>query len=110
MSDITITNNALNQIGVPSITNWSDETNERKVAEGMYSVSRDALLRMHTWGFATTRVALSLIGAVSIGTGNRFTLPSDCLRVVELVDSISSYTIEGRELITVDSTSSIKYM
>ena len=89
MSDITITNDALNQIGVPSITDWTDETKERKVAQTMYTVARDALLRMHTWGFATKRVALALVDPVTVGTGNRFTLPSDCLRVVELVGSVS---------------------
>ena len=110
MSDITITNDALNQIGVPSITDWTDETNERKVAQTMYAVARDALLRMHTWGFATKRVALALVDPVTVGTGNRFTLPSDCLRVVELVGSVSSYSIEGRELITADGAASIKYI
>lgn len=111
MSDVTIVNNALTQIGIPTITTLSDNVDSAKAANVIYAESRDAVLRMLAWGFATKRALnITLAGTVAAGTGNRFTLPSDCLRVLELIGSTSDYKIEGRELVTPDATASIKYI
>ena len=115
MADIDLINDALLQLGVPSIT-FGEYTTPTlpasKVANQIYARARDAVLRMHTWGFATYRATLSLAGAVSQGAGNRFTLPSNpyCLRVVDMFDTAAEWRIEGRELIAPDTTAKIRFI
>lgn len=115
MADVDLVNDALLQIGVASITAGELATptlQASKVANQVYAQARDAVLRMHTWGFATYRATLSLVGAVSQGVGNRFTLPASpyCLRVQDMFDTTAEWRVEGRELITPDATAKIRFI
>ena len=109
-NDISIINEALALIGVPSIATLQDNINAAKVASQMYGTARDALLRMHTWGFATQRAALTEDTAPAFGTEKRYLLPTGCLRVVELYSTTTSWTIEGMWLLTDDASAQIKYI
>lgn len=109
-TSVAIINDSLALIGVPAITALSDPINSAKVANQIYVQSRDAVLRMHTWGFATKRATLSLIGSASFGTEKRYTLPSGCLRVVELYNSTSDWKMESGEFLTPDASAQIKYI
>lgn len=107
---IEIVNEALAQIGVESITALSDPTNTAKVASLMYPSARDAVLRMHTWGFATRRAQLTQSGITAFGNENRFSLPVGYLRIVELYNSTYAWRIENGELLTMDSAAYVKYI
>ena len=115
MADLDLINDALLQIGVASITTGEltvPTLPASKVANQVYARARDAVLRMHTWGFATYRATLSLVGAVSQGTGNKFTLPASpyCLRVVDMFDTTAEWRVESRELITPDGAAKIRFI
>src|SRR3990167_183231 len=110
MSEITIVNEALALIGVPSIASFSENINPAKVANIMYPTSRDTILRMHTCGFATRRATSSSSTAAIFGTEQRHTLPANCIRVVELYGTTLPWKIENGEILVDDININIKYI
>lgn len=69
-SNIVICNSALTAIGTRRITSLSDPSREARVCNDNYDLCRLAVLRMHPWNFAATKVILSstpITGAVTSG-------------------------------------------
>ena len=100
-SDIQICNNALLRLGASTITSFDDGTTAANACNQVYEQVRDALLRMHTWNFALTRVALAADSAApSFEYSYQYTLPSDFIRVQEIYQQNGPYRIEGQKLVT----------
>lgn len=86
-SEVDICNLALLDCGAAFITSLSEDSVEAKTCALLYPLTRDKLLREHKWNFATKTVSPS---AVSGGYGRytkAFQMPSDCVRVVGMVDN-----------------------
>ncbi len=78
----------------------------------VYDLIRQELLRSHPWNFAVKRNG-SLAQDVDAPESEfqySYTLPSDCLKVIKLINNQSSYVIEGRKLLTDDASVSMKYI
>lgn len=60
-----------------------------------YPIARDALLEMHTWGFATTRVALALTTSITSAWQYAYSPPSNVLNYLEILDPavVDEYTV-----------------
>lgn len=88
-SEVSIANLALAHIGDTATVASLDPPEGSAQAEHcatFYPVARDALLEMHPWGFATRRIALAGLTAESIPEWNyAYAIPSDCVRVVEVL-------------------------
>lgn len=115
MEDETaIANAALNEVGGGSLTDWeADTTSHARTIQRWFRHTRDALLRHYTWNFALARQALSQDSSgPSFEFTNSYTLPTDpyCLRALVMYDSVSKWKIEGRKLLTDDSTVNLKYI
>ena len=115
-SEVEICNMGLTLIGDQVIEALSDSNDRAVIANRFYDDTRDAVLRAHPWGFAKVRVALAAAaGSPVTEWGYHFTLPTSplCLRVLSVEEDYPGqipYSIEGRKLLTDDSSIKILYI
>lgn len=85
-SDVDIVNRALQRIGSRRIGSLSSDTSrEANEARTLYTIVRDAELRMNTWRFSTERVILSATGtSPAFGRTFQYLLPNDYIRKAPL--------------------------
>lgn len=88
-SDVEIMNSALIKLGAERIITRTDENKRARLCDEQYDKIRDDVLRAHPWKFAVRRVELTPISPKPDNYGdysNVFNLPSDCIRLLELVN------------------------
>ncbi len=89
-SDVDICNLALAQLGdaaaVQSI-NPPDLSAQAAHCSRFYPIARDALLEMHTWGFATQRVQLAQVNNPFSTWQYAYAAPSDAINYLAVLDS-----------------------
>ena len=116
-SKVDLANEALLMLGANSITSFTDNDSNAVLVNRFFDGERDAVLRSHRWNCAITTANLaSLATAPIIDWAFKFTLPTDpyCLRVLD-VRTVSGdikldHAIQGRELLTEESTVDITYI
>ena len=116
-SKVDLANEALLLLGANTITSFTDNDSNAVLVNRFYDSERDALLRSHRWNCAITTANLaSLVGTPLIDWKYKFTLPTDpyCLRVLDVRtvtgDIKLDFEIQGRELLTEESTIDITYI
>lgn len=114
-SDTEIANAALVEVGAATITNLTDDTTTHgDIVRRWYAHTRDAMLRRYTYNFSLARQSLSkdttAVGAPEFT--NSFSLPTDpyCLRALEMYNSRAEWKVEGRKLLTDDSSVNLKFI
>lgn len=118
VSPTSICNMALSDVGSKTITNITDDTSpEAAKCRLYYEPERDALLRSYDWPFARGRETLSQDPTdPDFEYDNQFILPTDFLAMKSIYENrfsdenLRSYTIEGRRLLTNESTMEIRYI
>lgn len=86
-SKLEICNEALVLLGEMPINDINGTDAKAVKARALWDITRDELLRMHEWSFATRRVQLQLDAATpSHGFDYAYPLPSDCLRVLSVTE------------------------
>ena len=116
MTKTGICNKALAHLSEAAIADFDENTVLAEKCRVHYDIERDALLRMHRWNFAKTRVELvAEEPEPEFGWDYRYDLPEDCLRVlsvngVEADLNETDYEIEGRALLSDDYGLSIVYI
>ena len=111
-SEVEIVSMSLNSIGAESITSFDDGSKRANLCRDFYPNIRDAVLRAYPWNCATERMELGLEAAgPEYEYAYKFQLPTDpyCLRVLEVEDDYD-YRIEGRYLLSDNSTIKIKFI
>ena len=123
--ETTLLNAALSKIGASVITGIDDGTVNANHCKRIYPELRDSLLRSHHWKFARKRVELVVDAAApAFEFAYSYTLPSDCLKVIEYnganvssdttllygVQVIYNFQVEGNKLLTNDGTVKIVYI
>lgn len=103
-SDIDIANLALARLGdtanVPSLVPPDGSAQAAHCAR-FYPFARNTLLELHEWGFATRRAVLALTGENVGDWAYAYALPSDALRVIDILPqsagegSAQDYSIEA---------------
>jgi hypothetical protein len=116
-SEADICNLALSHLGEAPIVSLDEDSTAGRACLLHYAATRDAVLRSHRWNFAQGRVTLSqLAAAPAFGWEHQYSLPEDCLRVLEFNDSEAgdvisdAFTIEGRILLADDDTAEVVYL
>jgi len=124
-SAVDISNAALNTLGATNITSLTEDSKAGRLINQRYELVRDAVFRSHNWNSLIKRANLAQnTVSPAFGYANQYTLPPDCLRVLEFSngtlmypqDNMTSntggpvYVIEGRELLTDEATVLIKYI
>ena len=110
-SVVQICNSALNQLGASSITALTENSKNARICNERYETVRDAVYRSHPWNCLVKRVQLAQDSDTPAwGFSYQYTLPSDCLRVLQIKDYNSDYKIEGRKLLIDESEVYLIYL
>ena len=114
ISEVQICSMALLKFGDLVITSITSPTNKQERACAIYyPIMRDKLLYAHPWNFAVKRADISAIQAATppFEWDYAYTLPANCLRVLELYGTTANWVVEGGALKTnLDSEIYIKYV
>lgn len=101
LSDTEIGNLALAKLGVARVQAFTDDSKAARALTVQYAARRDEELRAHLWNFAMKRAELSAdVAAPAFGFAKAYTLPGDCLRLVEvgpynMVTQLADYRTGG---------------
>lgn len=105
LTQTEICNLAIAMVGGKQILTVDDDIEEARLCKKFYPLVRDRLLRSHPWNFAIKRVQLAELSTVPLfGFDHQFQLPADCLRVLQLDENTDRYKVEGRVVVTNNST------
>lgn len=109
-TDIGICNAGLIMVGADEINSFSDNTFEAKLANSVYTETKETLLQYYPWRFSLKQKDLG--GALSAPPefkwDYQYQLPSDCLRIIQLQYE-ENYEIYGRQIYTNASPCKIIY-
>ncbi len=112
-SDVEIVNYAFTMLGVKRINSLEEDTEQARSANAVYTLVRDMCLSEHEWNFATQRVSLgsALSDTPLFDYDYQFSLPNDCLRVIDTNLNVNDpWKVEGRVLLCDSSSVYIKYV
>lgn len=110
-SKVEICNVALINLGADTITSLTEDSKEARKCNIIYDVVRKELLRGHPWNFAIKRQQLaSEVSTPAFEYDYQFNLPSDCLRALKVFDQVSEFKIEGKKIVSDDSTIKLLYI
>ena len=112
-SSVDLCNSALNMIGASNITAFTEDSKAARLCNQRYDFIRDKVFRSHSWNCLLTRVALTPdTTAPTFEFAYAFTLPTDpyCLRPLNLDASNIVYNVEGRKILTDESTINLVYV
>lgn len=92
-ADVDICNLALSYLGDEALVasiNPPDGTAQAGHCARFYPIARDQVLEMHTWGFATVRVALAYYAATPPSTWlYAYAAPTEVLNYLEILDPLA---------------------
>ena len=110
-SVVDICNGALNQLGATTILSLTEDSKNARICNQRYTQVRDGVFRSHPWNCLQKRVELAAdTTAPAWGFKVSFTLPSDCLRLLRILDYESNYKVEGRKILSNTSSMKILYI
>ena len=110
-SVVDICNGALNQLGASTILSLTEDSKNARICNQRYTQVRDGVFRSHPWNCLQKRVELAADStAPAWGFKVSFTLPSDCLRLLRILDYESNYKVEGRKILSNTSSMKILYV
>lgn len=108
-SIVDICNGALNQLGGSTIISLTEDSKNARLCNARFTDVRDSVFRSHPWNCLQKRVQLAADStAPAWGFAKQYTLPTDCLRVLTILNYDADYKIEGRKLLT--DLSSVKLL
>lgn len=115
-SEVEICNQALILLGDAPLLALTENNDRARIANRMYAPSRDAVLRAHPWNFAIVRATLAQEATPpEFGYGYQYALPTDplALRILGVNEDTAGdidWVIEGRKLLTDETSIQIKYI
>ena len=110
-SVVDICNGALNQLGASTILTLTEDSKNARLCNARFTQVRDSIFRSHPWNCLQKRVELAADSDTPAwGFTSQFTIPADCLRVLTILDFDSDYKIEGRKILTDNSSMKILYI
>lgn len=87
-TEVGVANAALRRLGANIIASFTEGTKSANCATEFYEETRDGLLRVHNWNFATKRVKLAQLATAPVfGYDHSYALPADWIRTVSVHDN-----------------------
>ena len=110
-SEVDIINSALNMIGATNITSRTEDSKAARVTNQRYDFVRDAVFRAHPWHCLVKRRELAADTTDPVMEfDTAYQLPADCLRVLRDQYHDTVFRVEGRRIVTDESTIKIIYI
>ena len=107
-SIVDINNAALNQLGASTILSLTEDSKNARICNARYTQIRDAVFRSHPWNCLQKRLELSSSTTTPAwGYSFQYDLPSDCLRLLRILDYDSDHKVEGRSILSNNSSMKI---
>jgi len=98
---VSIINQALGFLGANRITSIDDNSSTAILSKDLYDDTRDACLEEGDWSFAFRRYVLpQSVDKPAFGGQNKYPLPDDILRVIEVNENKYEWTLEERCIFT----------
>ncbi len=111
VTSVGICNSALVKMGASLISSLTETSREAQLCKALYETVRDETLRAHPWNFATQRKVIAPISeAPAFGYDYQYDIPNDCLRVLPFEDTNVDYVVEGRKILSNDSSLDLRYI
>ena len=114
VSKTSTVNKALTLCGASPITNITDDSNNARIVNRVYEISRKAVLSECRWTFATTRATLSLSASEMPWEHDEeayvYVRPATALRIFEVSDKHAVWREEGDFIISDTASLGIKYV
>lgn len=96
MDKTEIINTALSHLGADTIHDIDEGSPEANAAKQYYDIARRSALRDGVnWGFATKIERLALLDEQPVDFAYAYALPSDYIRVINIVPKTESYSADG---------------
>lgn len=93
LSQTEIVNLALTRLGQDRVISINDDVEAARVMRSLWDFTRDAVLAGYPWKFAIKRTSLpALAAAPEYGWARQFTVPEECMRLVQVGDDYVFYT------------------
>ncbi len=110
-SVVDICNTALNQLGASTILTLTEDSKNARLCNARYTQIRDAVFRSHPFNCLQKRVELSSSTTTPAwGYSFKYDLPGDCLRLLRILDYDSDHKVEGRSILSNNSSMKILYI
>ena len=110
-TDVSICNSALIKLGADPIVSLEDDSRTAKLCKEQYPKLKLALLRSHPWNFAEKRLVIAADAtAPAFGYTYRYTVPGDCLRVLEVNDNETEWKLENGYILSDSSDCKLRYI
>ena len=110
-STVDISNGALNQLGATTILSLTEDSKNARLCNSRYTQVRDAVFRSHPWNCLQERLELAQSTTTPAwGYSFKYDLPGDCLRLLRILDYDSDHKVEGRSILSNNSSMKILYI
>ena len=110
-STVDICNGALNQLGATTILSLTEDSKNARLCNSRYTQVRDAVFRSHPWNCLQERIELAQSTTTPAwGYSFKYDLPGDCLRLLRILDYDSDHKVEGRSILSNNSSMKILYI
>ena len=110
-STVDICNGALNQLGATTILSLTEDSKNARLCNSRYTQVRDAVFRSHPWNCLQQRLELAQSTTTPAwGYSFKYDLPGDCLRLLRILDYDSDHKVEGRSILSNNSSMKILYI
>lgn len=104
VSKVSLSNKALTLCGASPITSLSDETQNARVVNRIYEISRKSILGEGMWTFALTRTTLTVsadaMAWYETDEAYVYTRPSNAVRIFGVSDKYATWREEGDYIIS----------
>lgn len=110
-SETEICSAALMLLGANSINSLTDNNDRARTCKLLWPMVLDDELSAHRWNCARKRAELAREAAVpAFGWNYQYTLPADCLRVLEMQDPDENFEVEDGVLMCNNTTAKVRYL
>ena len=110
-SIVDICNGSLNQLGATTIVSLTEDSKNARLCNARFTQIRDSVFRSHPWNCLQKRLELSSsTDTPAWGYSFKYDLPGDCLRLLRILDYDSDHKVEGRSILSNNSSMKILYI
>ena len=93
LSQTEVVNLALTRLGQDRVISIGDDVEAARIMRSLWDMTRDTVLAAYPWKFAIKRTSLpALAAAPDYGWERQFSIPDECLRLVQVGDDYVFYT------------------